>query len=35
MAVVETTVNKLNNKYLVAIVTGMVVLAFARRLIGR
>lgn len=31
----ETLVNKLNNKYLVAIVVGLFVLSFARRVVGR
>jgi hypothetical protein len=32
---VDTLVNKLNNKYLVAIVVGLFVLSFARRVVGR
>lgn len=35
MSVVNSTVDKLNNRYLVAIVVGLFVLAWARRVLGR
>ena len=35
MSVVDSTVTKLNNRYLVAVVVGLFVVGVARRFIGR